>query len=262
MTEKEYRSNPAISRSDLWKLKSTSPEKFKYEMDNPSKPTQALAFGQLFHTMVLEPEKLYDEYVATSYGRKTKKFAEIQENNPDKTVVTDEEVALATKMRESVFNNKKARNLLKGEHEKEFFWRDDFTGVDCKCRTDVFKPRSDGKTCYIADLKSAADASPEQFMRDAYKRGYHFQAAYYGEGVKKVTGLKPIFMFLVVEKEPPYAVAIYRATEDFVLAGQDNERFLLSLYKHCKENDDWFGYNGVKDEVLDLDVPYWASENV
>ena len=34
MTEKEYRSHPAISRSELWKIRE-SPEKFKYLKENP-----------------------------------------------------------------------------------------------------------------------------------------------------------------------------------------------------------------------------------
>lgn len=34
MTEREYRAHPAISRSQLWKLRE-SPEKFRYYEDNP-----------------------------------------------------------------------------------------------------------------------------------------------------------------------------------------------------------------------------------
>ena len=72
MTEKEYREHPAINRSALFKI-TESPEKFKYYMDNPEEPTPALLFGQLFHTMALQPEKLFEDFaVAPLVDRRSK----------------------------------------------------------------------------------------------------------------------------------------------------------------------------------------------
>ena len=72
MKEKEYRQHPAINRSALFKI-TENPEKFKYYMDNPEEPTPALLFGQLFHTMALQPEKLSEEFaVAPLVDRRTK----------------------------------------------------------------------------------------------------------------------------------------------------------------------------------------------
>ena len=47
MTEKEYRSNPAISRSELWKLydrNGGTPEKFLWERSHPKQPTKEMLF--------------------------------------------------------------------------------------------------------------------------------------------------------------------------------------------------------------------------
>ena len=61
MTEKEYREHPAISRSELWKIRE-SPEIFKYYKENPEEPTPALIFGQAFHKLALQPESFFDEF--------------------------------------------------------------------------------------------------------------------------------------------------------------------------------------------------------
>lgn len=61
MTEQEYRSHPAISRSELAKM-SESPEKFKYYREHPEAPTPALIFGQLFHAMALQPETVDKDF--------------------------------------------------------------------------------------------------------------------------------------------------------------------------------------------------------
>ena len=72
MTEKEYRSHPSVSRSELWRLITESPEKFIYNRENPQPPTNALIFGQAFHMAVLQPE-IYDDnfVVAPSVDRRT-----------------------------------------------------------------------------------------------------------------------------------------------------------------------------------------------
>ena len=44
MTELEYRSHPAISRSELWKMHE-SPEKFKWYKEHPVEPTSELLSG-------------------------------------------------------------------------------------------------------------------------------------------------------------------------------------------------------------------------
>ena len=65
MTEKEYRSHPSVSRSELWRLITESPEKFIYNRENPQPPTNALIFGQAFHMAVLQPE-IYDDNFAVA----------------------------------------------------------------------------------------------------------------------------------------------------------------------------------------------------
>ena len=78
MTEKEYRQHPAISRSELWRIRE-SPQKFKYFREHPPEPTPALLFGQVFHKMLLEPDTFGEEFVvAPEVNRRTKEGKQIE----------------------------------------------------------------------------------------------------------------------------------------------------------------------------------------
>lgn len=264
MTEKEYRQHPAISRSDLFKIKE-SPEKFRHHMDNPEPPTPALVFGQLFHTMALQPELLSEMFVvAPDVDRRTKAgkeaCAEFKQNAKDKTVVTVDMVELAAEMCKALYANESARKLLDGEKEKSFFWVDDLTGEECKCRTDVITEI--GNLNIIVDLKSAESAATENFTKDAVKYGYDFQSAHYKTGVEKNTGKEYIFVFIVVEKKPPYAVNILQADDLFVRRGYDIFRELIGIYHDCKQTGNWYGYLGKFNQINSLALPAWLAKEV
>ena len=57
----EYRELPAMSQSSL-KMVLQSPAHFKYFTENPRAETPALVFGGVAHTVILEPEKLYNDF--------------------------------------------------------------------------------------------------------------------------------------------------------------------------------------------------------
>ena len=62
MTQKEYREDEAISRSELFPILRESPQKMKYAMDNPEeKESLALLEGRAAHKEVLEPDTFVDE---------------------------------------------------------------------------------------------------------------------------------------------------------------------------------------------------------
>lgn len=264
MTEKEYREHPAISRSDLWKIRE-SPEKFIYYRENPAEPTPALIFGQAFHKLALQPESFYDEFVvAPKADRRTKEgkalWAEFCEQSEGKTVIPGEDYEKASAMVDSLYNAPFVKTLLSGEKEKEFFWVDNLTSEECKCRADCVSELNGMNL--IIDLKSAASANLERFTKDAINYGYDFQAAMYTEGVEKCTGKKFSFVFLVIEKEPPYAVNILQADEIFVKRGKDIFRELIGIYHDCKTTGDWYGYLGKYTVINSLSLPAWLAKEI
>lgn len=264
MTEKEYRQHPAISRSQLFKLRE-SPEKFQYYMEHPEPATPALVFGQLLHAMVLQPDTVDRDFaVAPICDRRTtvgkKLWAEFEEQAESKTVVTADMIEQAVAMRDKLMSNDYVRQLLDGEREKPFFWVDELTQEECKCRVDCLT--SINGMDIIVDIKTAESADTDTFMRHAIKYGYNLQAAMYGEGVRANTGKEHAFVFIVIEKKPPYAINILQADKAFVLHGFDLFRELIGMYHECKQSGNWWGYLGKHNIINNLPLPAYLAKEV
>lgn len=264
MTEREYRQHPAISRSELWRI-SESPEKFKYFKDNPEPSTPALVFGQVLHKLVLQPESFEDDFaVVPNVDRRTKEgkaaYAEFEAKSEGKTVITADIYKVASEMRDALYQNAYVRKLLSGEREKEYFWLDSLTGEECKCRVDCIT--TIGSKRLIVDLKSAASAETEAFIKAAIKHGYDFQSGMYIDGVKESSGDECDFVFIVVEKEPPYAINILQADKLFVTRGYDLFREYIGIYHDCKTTGNWYGYLGRSNVINSLGLPTYLAKEI
>jgi len=186
MTEHEYRSNPAISRSELWWF-SKSPEYFKWRKANPIEPTPALLFGQVAHKLLLEPDTFEEEFaVAPNVDRRTKAGKEEWDRfcleSDGKTVVSADVFYQAYSMILKAREIPLVKELLAGEHEVPLFWTDADTDVDCKCRLDCMNRDEKGRVT-VVDYKTTNDATYRAFAKDVMQYGYALQAAMYSEGV-------------------------------------------------------------------------------
>lgn len=264
MTEAEYRRHPAISRSELWRIHE-SPQKFQYFKEHPEDPTPALLFGQVFHKMALEPDTFDLEFVVMpDVDRRTKEgkqiWSDFLERAEGKTIIPAEMHEQARAMCEAVAAVPLAQKLLDGQREVPFFWVDELTGEECKCRTDCLNTRYSRPI--IVDVKSTADASTDTFIRDAIKYGYDFQAAMYTEGVLRHIQQKPLFVFIAVEKTPPYAVNILQADELLLQRGHNIFRECIEIYHDCKLTGSWYGYLGKHNQINTLALPAWLAKEV
>lgn len=244
---------------------SESPEKFKWYKEHPEPATPALIFGQLFHAMALQPETVDEEFaVAPTVDRRTKAgkeaFAEFEKNAECKIVVTADMYQQAKEMAEALYRNGYVKKLLSGDKEKPFFWADDLTGEECKCRADCLT--TVGENLIIVDLKTTENAETDAFMRSAVKYQYDLQAAMYSEGVKANTSKKPLFVFVAIEKKPPYAVNILQADELFTKHGYDLYREYIGIYHDCKTTGEWYGYLGKFNQINSLGLPAYLAREV
>lgn len=263
MTEKEYRSHPAISRSELWVI-DESPEKFKWFKDHPVPPTPALVFGQIVHKLLLQPTTFADEFaVAPNVNRRSKAGKEEYDAflaaNEGKTVIDEDDFDVAVDMVNKIIDDPACKSLITGEHEVPLFWTDPDTGEYCKCRLDALT-YIDGKP-FVVDYKTASSVRTDIFNNVIYKYGYHFQAAMYSEGVMRSMGLseRPGFIFIAQEKKPPYSINRVLITDDVMTAGVDKFRELIGIYHSCKEMNYWYGYNGISNELNESYLPGWMS---
>ena len=256
MSQKAYREAEGISRSELFTISKT-PLHFKYEQDNPKEDTKSLLFGRAAHKYILEKEDFFNDFaIEPVVDRRTKagreEFYAFAESLGDKESISMEDYQKILEMYDAIQANPVAVALLTGEHEEDFFWIDDLTGEKCKCRPDCLT-QYEGKK-YIVDYKTTDSCEDGHFERSCRKYGYKFQAGMYTEGVFQNTFEQYGFAFVAQEKTAPYAVRVYFCTPEFVAQGYDKFRELIGIYHQCKENGNWYGYEGA------LNVPTQLME--
>lgn len=154
-------------------------------------------------------------------------------------------------MRDAVLSHPVARKLLaSGEAEQSFFWTDPDTGVECKARLDFITSHG-----IVADLKTSSDASQDEFCKSISRYGYYRQDAFYNRAYRQAFGKSAKgFVFIVVEKEPPYAIAIYTLDAESRATGDGEIDSLLRLYKRCLESDSWPSYS---EKIETISLPRW-----
>ncbi|MCQ2609025.1 MAG: PD-(D/E)XK nuclease-like domain-containing protein [Bacteroidales bacterium] len=252
MTNKEYRQAPGISRSEL-QLFRKSPAHYEYQKEQTeSKTTPALIFGSAAHKYILEKDSFFDEYiVAPNVDRRTaegkKIYAEFLEKAEGKCVISTEDYMQLIEMYAAIDRVPLARQLLTGDVEQSYFWVDEETGEQVKCRPDVLT-EYEGKK-YIVDYKTTDSCENGHFERSAKKYGYQLQAGMYREGMFQCKYEDYGFAFVAQEKSAPYCVRVYICTDDYIETGYDEYRALLGLYHKCKESGTYPGYEGFEGEV-------------
>ena len=113
----------------------------------------------------------------------------------------------------------------------------------------------------VVDLKTTTDARPGAFSQSVARLGYHVQAAHYLDGVNAVRGdgAAEQFVFLAVEKDPPYGVLVGALDAEDIERGRDACRRGINRVAWCLENDKWPGYSS---RVHRLSLPRWARRSM
>ena len=76
-------------------------------------------------------------------------------------------------------------------------------------------------------------------------------------GFEAVTKEKVLaFIYVAIESEPPYAVSIFKAGNDFIDAGKAKLKELYELYAECMVKNEWPGYSK---EIQELRLPKIAG---
>ena len=262
MPAEQYHSHPAVGHSGLVRIM-RSPAHYKDVLTDPPDPTPAMRLGTAFHTALLEPDRFGQTFVvAPKFDRRTKEGKAQAEawdtENAGKTALTPEDASKIDGMVTSVRGHIGAARLLSnGQAEMSGFWSDPETGAACKCRPDFISGSIDDPVGII-DVKTACDASADGFSRAIASLSYDLQAAYYVDGMKELTGRKLPFFFVVIEKDAPHAVAVYRASEALLETGRSKYRAALELLRWCQEKNSWPGYQP-GGEIEEIDLPRWAA---
>lgn len=227
----------------------------------PQEATEAMLFGTLFHSAVLEPEKFEEEYlVAEKHDRRTKVgkagWAEFVERAEGKTIVEGKDIYKAKAMYDGVCRNPQARALIedRGRSEYSLRWTDEETGCKLKMRMD--KLNWDGT---IVDLKTTEHVGPEAWSRTTHNFGYHRQAAMYLEGLQSC--LKPgivhkgRFVFLACSKTPNHECVAYELDFNSLMLGRSQNYSIMKELTERRRTGKWLGRHSDKINIISL-PPY------
>lgn len=251
ITNEAYQAHPAIGKSGLWTIYSKSPYHYKFAERSE---TSAQRFGSAAHCAILEPNRFGKEYVRGPDDKRGKKWAEAIIESEGKTLITSAEYDDACRIRDVLHRESVVQRLTSGRTDIELssFWTDPETGVQCKCRPDIFNH----KMGLLADIKTAADGRPHKFRNSVVDYGYHVQDPFYVQGWNANAAVKAeAFLFIVIEKTAPFAYSLYELSKPAVEEGERIIRASLASYAKCAASDNWPSYvNG----VTELDLPAWA----
>jgi hypothetical protein len=139
-----------------------------------------------------------------------------------------------------------------GKPEQTLIWEEQ--GVMCRARLDWL--HDDFSAC--DDLKSTTrSAHPEQWTRTTmFSIGADIQAAFYARGVKALTGLEPVFRFVIAETTPPYAISVVAPGPDVLALAEKKVDRALAIWRRCLADDNWPGYEA---RVAYAELPSWEE---
>jgi exodeoxyribonuclease VIII len=173
---------------------------------------------------------------------------------PDAILVSQDDADAICGMIESVQGHPDACAALKrGIPERSCYAEINLPGgyraVGMKSRPDYI--REDGT---LVDLKTTIDAGFEPFRAQIRKFDWDTQAAIGVDVLKQITGHEQDFIWIAVEKEPPYCCAVYVANDVPLEIGRKRYRRAVETYLRCLETDRW----PFQESAQNMDSPYWA----
>lgn len=208
--------------------------------------TLALRMGAGVHAGLFEDRPLVC-YPAIRNGKDWEKFKK-KHLDSRAVILIESEYATAMGIVNSVRRHKRAMELLFDGTtiEQTFEWK----FGDRLCRS---TPDSHVVGVRNTDLKSTRTAEPRAFTRDALKRHYHSQLAFYDQGLEVHTGHRPADSYLVaVENVPPFPVVVWRMPAETMDVGFKLCRLWWEQLLGCEASGYYPGY---VESDLDLEIP-------
>ena len=251
LSNEQYHLDPSISSSAVKTVVQKSLAHWKY---GERKENPAFDIGTAVHTLVLEPHLASTVRCGpeTRRGNDWKEaYAAAQAEGA--VLLTEGDYRLAVDMAQAVRANPAAAQLLGGNMttEPSIFARDSIYDVDLRCRPDGWRK----DIAAVIDLKTTVDASPEGFGKQCANFAYHIQEAFYRRCMELDGHEVDRFIFIAVEKEPPFATGVYELDWRSLDEGKAAVQYGLELISKAQKAGDYgTGYGDLKT----LQIPNWA----
>lgn len=232
----------ALSSSGARLLLDKSPLHFKSRQEKPTS-NEVFEIGTATHSLVLENDESGIKVLEYSDWRtKAAKEAALEVRAAGLIPLLPKQWDEVRGMRDAVHANPDAAMLLSGgKAEQSIYWKHS-SGATLKCRPDYYVPDSAIGPVLI-DLKTSVSADPRKFDKSASEYGYFAQQAWYEDGLEAITGKRPTFIFIVVEKGDVPAVSVIELDPDDVDLSRGRNERAINLWNQCRAADEWPGYS-------------------
>ena len=258
-------------------LPPSTPAHFKASLRQGEERKRTFDLGKVVHTLTLGDGDEYEVVQALNKAKETydaRDYVPVSAQADRDRIYAEGKVPIlrcelddAQAMATAVRDHPTAGALLNqsGRPEVSLFWVDEATGVKCRARVDWLPDAQEGRRLVIADLKTAVNASVQEFSSAAAKFGYFGQRQHYIDGIRALgIDADPAWVFVVVEKSDPWLVNVaqYVTPEDLRL-GRKAVDHCRRLYRDCLAADDWPGYGtGVNTIEIPSYVHYRLEESL
>lgn len=167
---------------------------------------------------------------------------EVHDAVPPEEYIDAEEAARIERIYESLHSHEAMKLFRRtGWSEVSLVW--DMCGLRCKCRIDKLDDYETAETPLILDIKSCqvGDIRRDDCEKSIANHGYHRQAAMNVNAVETLTGKRPRFAWVFIEKAEPFDVQIVPADDETLAIGITEVRRTLELYRSAELKGDFRG---------------------
>lgn len=254
--EPTYHALPGLASTGIKKMLD-APAVYEQYLAEGDKPRQVFDVGSAAHAKILGVGSgviaYPDEHLTKSGNVSTKAATETwaaEQRAAGLTPVSPDQIARVDAMAEAVLRHPDAGPLLEhGAAEVSLIWNDPETGARCRGRIDYVRTDS-----LLVDLKTAEAPRPSTWGGVSAKLRYPEQRAHYGNGWELLTGTRPRFLQVVVDKAAPHMVFVAEfdeATEDKAAA---NVRHAIDQYAKAQASGQW---PGLPTGIHRISAPRW-----
>ena len=256
ITNAEYHGRKTHLSSTNVRTFNKNKKQFEYGLTHELvKQTKAMADGTAVHSFFLERDKFNTDYVTKPADIKlnTKVGKEWAQEHQGKIIIDSEFSNNLLEMEKS-FMDSPAKLIYdnKGQTELSYFW-DDLVLVRGKCRPDWIS--DDGNI--VVDVKTTIDASPKGFQKSISNWGYHLQLGWYLRGLRKLGLPAKEFIFIAIEKTPPFCVGVYSADQNMInFAMKEIDQLMPEIQTAMMSNE----FPDYTPEITSIGLPPWMTD--
>jgi hypothetical protein len=136
-----------------------------------------------------------------------------------------------------------------GKAEQTLVWREG--QVWCRSCQDWLPDDLEAEGA-IYNVKTTTVAHPDVFTRRIFDLGYDLSAAHYLRGVEQLLGFEVVERFIVVERDPPYALSVIDLSPGALFMAEKRRAAAVTMWGECLRRGSWPGYPS---RVCTVDLP-------